>query len=489
MAWADEQNKAQTTATGIRESVHWPGFRGPSASGVAEGFPTPLAWDAAAGKNIAWKTPVPGLGHSSPAVWGDRVFITTAVSSDPDPQLKVGLYGDIMPVQEDAPQRWQVLCLDKNTGKILWEQTAHEGVPKVRRHPKSTHANSTPATDGRHVVAFFGSEGLYCYDIDGRLLWSKDFGVLDSGYYVVPMAQWAFGSSPVIHDGKVLVQCDVQKGSFLAAFDVTSGTELWRTPRDEVPTWSTPTVHEGRVITNGYRRIGAYDLKTGEPLWWMRGGGDIPVPTPVVAHGLVFITNAHGSGAPIYAIRPEASGDLNAAGGAPAEGSAPDAAAAPEKNDPAGPAPAVAWFHPREGAYMQTPLVYGDLLYNCRDNGVLSCYDAKTGKMLYRERLGGGWTGFTASPVAGDGKIYFTSEQGETYVVAAGPEFKLLATNTLGEICMATPALSEGMLLYRTERHLVAIKPGPDGEPPAPAAKEAPGSTPAAKQADAPNKN
>lgn len=432
-------------ATAVGESAHpgmnWPSFRGPKAAGIQEGAPTPVRWDVRQDQNVRWKTPIPGLGHSSPIVWGDRIWITTAISSKDDPELKVGLYGDIGSVDDTTVHQWKVYCVDRKTGRVLWEQTAHTGVPKVRRHPKSTHANSTMATDGKRVVAFFGSEGLYCYDPDGKLLWKKDLGVLDSGFFAVPSAQWGSASSPVIHENMVLVQCDVRKGSFLAALSAEDGREIWRTPREDVPTWSTPTVHvEGaraQVIVNGYRHIGGYDLRTGKELWRLRGGGDIPVPTPVVAHGLVFITNAHGRMAPTYAIRTTAEGDISLQG---------------EERTNAH----VAWSQPRDGAYMQTPLVYGDHLYVCRDNGVLSCYEARTGNPLYQERLATG-VGFTASPVAADGKLYFTSEEGDVYVVRAGPRFEVLAKNPLGEICMATPAISEGALLFRTRGHLVAI--------------------------------
>ncbi|MEW6745067.1 MAG: PQQ-binding-like beta-propeller repeat protein [Planctomycetota bacterium] len=429
---------AGDTGTG----VHWPSFRGPRASGVADGFPTPANWDLTARKNVRWTTPIDGLGHSSPAIWGDRVFVTTAVSGEKDPELKVGLYGNIDPVEDSSVHTWKLYAIDKRSGEILWERTVCRGVPKIKRHPKSTHANSTPATDGRHVVAFFGSEGLYCYDIEGELLWKRDLGVLDSAYFLVPKAQWGFGSSPVIHEGAVIVQCDVLKDSFLAAYDLENGEEIWRTPRSDVPTWGTPTIctleDREQVIVNGFRHIGGYDLLTGEELWKLEGGGDIPAPTPVVAHGLVFITNSHGSMSPLYAIRLEAIGNITP----------------PENVDKD---EFVAWMERRGGAYMPTPIVYGDYLYNCRDNGALVCYEAKTGEVKYRERLGGEGGGFTASPVAADGKVYLTSEDGDVFVVKAGAEYELLAENSMGEVCMATPAISEGWLFFRTKSHLVAI--------------------------------
>jgi outer membrane protein assembly factor BamB len=425
----------------VRPDVNWPSFRGPNASGIAEGFATPTTWNVEKGQSVRWKTPIPGLSHSSPVVWGNRVFVTTAISGKEKPELRVGLYGDVASVEDTTVHRWKVYCLDKQTGRILWERTARTGVPRIPRHTKSTHANPTVATDGRRLVAFFGSEGLYCYDLQGKLLWTKDLGVLDSGWYVMT-ARWGFASSPILHENMVLVQCDVLTNSFLAAFDLTSGRQIWRTPRADVPTWSTPTIYrEGaraQLIVNGYKHIGGYDIRTGKELWRLTGGGDIPVPTPVIGHGLVFITNAHGRMAPIYAIRLGATGDISLK-------------ESEQSNSH------VTWSYARDGAYMQTPLVYGDHLYVCRDNGALSCYEAKTGKRLYQERLGTGRTGFTASAVAADGKLYYASEEGEIYVIQAGPEFKVLATNPMGEVCMATPAISEGTLFFRTQGHLIAV--------------------------------
>ncbi len=422
--------------------TNWPSFRGQNAGGVADGYVTATDWSVPDERNVAWRTPIPGQGHSSPIVWGDRLFVTTAVSGMADPELRVGLYGSIEPVADDTVHRWEVHCLDKNTGRPLWSRVAREGVPKIKRHTKATHANCTPATDGERVVAFFGSEGLHCYTVDGEFVWEEDLGVLDSGFFVAPEAQWGFASSPIIHDGMVVVQCDVQENSFIAAFSIDDGEELWRTPRVDVPTWSTPTIYEhsdgARIAVNGYHHMAGYDAATGDEVWRMAGSGDIPVPTPVVANGLVYITKAHGDGAPLYAVRATASGDITLG----------DSEAS---NDD------IAWSTPGNGAYMQTPLVYGDYLYSCRDNGVLKCYEATSGALVYEERLGTGGTGFTASPIAADGKLYFTSEYGTVYVLAPGPELRTLATNELDEICMASPAASAGTLYFRTRGHVVAI--------------------------------
>jgi outer membrane protein assembly factor BamB len=432
---------AQSPA-GPRAGVDWPGFRGISAAGVDDGKPLPLQWSVPDSKLVKWRVPLSGLGHSSPIVWGDQVCTASAISGTPDPQLKVGLYGDIGSVLDQTEHKWIVACFDKRTGKPRWEKIATTGVPVIKRHPKSTHASSTLATDGRHIIAMFGSEGLYAYSPTGDVLWKKDFGRLDSGFYMVPDAQWGFASSPIIHNGRVILQADVQKGSFVAAFDVRTGRELWRTPREDVPTWSTPAVvsMNGRdqVIVNGWKHIGGYDLETGKEIWRMTGGGDIPVPTPIAGQGLVFITNAHGKAAPIYAIKPTASGDISLKGGESSNAH-------------------IAWSYMRDGGYMQTPIVYGDILYVCRDNGVLTAFDAKTGTRHYQARLGDGKTGFSASAVAAGGRLYFTSEDGDVYVVKAGPAYELLATNSLGEVAMATPAISEGTLLFRTRNHLIAV--------------------------------
>ena len=291
-------------------------------------------------------------------------------------------------------------------------------------------------------MAIFGSEGLFCFGMDGGLVWKKDLGPMDSGYFQVPTAQWGFASSPVIHKGKVVVLCDVLKDSFLAVFDLGDGQELWRAPRQDVPTWGTPTVvkvgEQTQVLVNGWHHTGAYDFANGKEIWKLDGGGDIPVPTPVAAEGLGYFTSAHGGLRPMRAIRLEARGDVT-----PPEAGATNAA--------------IAWAHARQGNYMQTPIVVGDYVYGCFDNGVLTCFDAKTGAIAYSERLGGGSEGFTASPVSDGRHLYFTSEGGNVYVVPAGGKFSGIITNKLGETCMATPAISDGTLFFRTRERLVAM--------------------------------
>lgn len=425
----------------VAPNPNWPQFRGDHALGIAEGHPLPVDWDVEEGTGVLWKSEIPGLAHSAPIVFGDRVFVTTAVKAgDGEDPLKVGLYGDIGSVEDDSEHSMRVLCLDKRSGALLWKREAFSGVPKIKRHPKSSHAACSPAADNEHVVAFFASEGLYCYSKEGDLIWSKDLGTLDSGFYMMKSAQWGSASSPILYKGRVILLCDVQDDPFLAVFDAENGDELWRTERLDVPTWGTPSILEkdGRtqIVCNGFRETAGYDLQTGERIWWLDGGGDIPVPTPIIAHDLIYITNAHGTLAPIFAIKTTAQGELTM---------------------DADECVFMEWTHPRRGNYMQTPIVYGDQIYFCSDAGVMASYNAKTGEELYRQRLGGGRSGFSASPVGGDGKLYYTSEEGLCYVVKAGPEFELLSFNDLEETVMATPAISEGVLFFRTRSHLLAI--------------------------------
>jgi outer membrane protein assembly factor BamB len=422
-------------------AADWAQFRGPYASGVDATKPLPIEWNVATGQNVRWQTLLPGLAHASPIISGDRIYVATAVGPG-KAELKVGLYGDIDPVEESGAQQWRLLAIDRTSGKILWDKLGYEGNPKVKRHTKATHCNSTPATDGKNIVAIFGSEGLFCFDLTGELRWKKDLGPMDSGFFAVPSAQWGFASSPVIYDGKVIVLCDVQTNSFLAVFDLESGRELWRTPRKDVPGWSCPTVIENgnriQIAVNGWHHSGGYNFENGKELWRLTGGGDIPVPTPIFAHGLIYLTSAHGKLRPMRAIRPEALGDIT-------------------HPDPAGTNAGIAWVHPRQGNYMQTPIVVGDRLFGCTDGGVLSCFNAQSGKIIYSERLGGPTQGYTASPVSDGRSLYFSGETGRVMVVPVAEKFSVTATNDLGDVCMATPAIADGTLFFRTQTKLIAI--------------------------------
>jgi outer membrane protein assembly factor BamB len=430
------------TACAVLSAQNWPSFRGPAASGVADGKePTAVKWNAATGENILWKTPLPGVAVSSPIVWGDRVFVSTAVSSDPSSGIRTGLYGDVEPAKDVSKHSWKLVALDRRTGKVLWERVAHEGIPKTKRHPKSSQATATPVTDGRHVIVSFGSEGLYAYDIDGKLLWTKDLGVLNAGWFYDPDYEWGVGSSPIIWKNLVIVQCDIQKNSFIAAFDVTTGQPAWRTAREEIPSWSTPAIfeHDGRaeLVTQATTFIRGYNPESGKELWRLGGNSEITIPTPIVGPGVIIVTNGYRGVQPIFAIKPGASGDITLKGDA-------------TTNE------FIAWSTNRGGPYIPTPVIYGDLLYVLAINGVLAAYDVKTGQRVYQERVAGGGS-FSASPVAADGKLYLTSEDGDVFVVRAGPKYELLATNPMSQVIMATPAIANGVIFIRGLKDVFAI--------------------------------
>lgn len=425
-------------------SVNWPGFRGNGSRGVAEGQKPPLKWNVDERENVRWKIPLPGLSNSCPTVWGNRLFITTAVSSKDSGEFKIGLYGDVSSVEDDSVYNFDIYCVNKNTGDLIWRKTAHQSSPAVKRHAKSSHANPTIATDGKYLIAFFGSEGLFCYTVDGDFVWKQDFGVLDSGWFHDATFQWGFGASPIIFDGKVLVQCDIQQRSFVAALDLKTGNQVWRTKREEIPTWSSPIVHTfgdlPMLITQGTRAARGYDARNGALLWSLPKQSEIAVPTPFVAHGLIYIASGYHPIRPVYAIRPSARGEIELEEG---ETSSEH----------------IAWSLPSGGPYMPTPVVYGDYLYICSNEGILTCFDAKDGTSVYKKRLRakGGGLSFTGSPIAGDGHIYFPSEDGRVLVVKAGPNFEIVETNHLNDNLLSTPAISEGTMFFRTQKSLIAI--------------------------------
>ena len=419
-------------------AADWPQFRGPSGSGVDDTATPPVQWKAS---DIVWKAPVAGLAVSSPIVSGDRVFVTTAISSDASAGLRIGLYGDVEPAPDVTPHVWKVLAFDKKSGQPLWEQTAWQGVPKTKRHPKSSQASCTPATNGKVVVAYFGSEGLFAYSSDGKLLWKKDLGLQNAGWFFDPDYEWGAASSPVIHKNSVIVQCDRQRDSFVAAFSLTDGKELWRTVRDELPTWGTPTLVPGKerteLVTNGSKAIRGYDADTGKELWTLSPNSEVVCTTPVFGHGLIFVTAGYPPVRPVYAIRQGSTGNLNLAEGKTASD-------------------AIAWSNSTGGVYLPSPLLYGDHLYTVGNNGVLTVYDAKTGTRVYQQRVGSGGS-FTSAPVAAAGRIYVSSEDGDVYAIKAGAQYELLGKSSVGEKLLTTPALSGNLILIRGDKHLFAI--------------------------------
>jgi outer membrane protein assembly factor BamB len=420
---------------------NWPQFRGPQASGVAEKADIPVQFDVAKGTNVRWKTPIPGVAVSSPIVWGDHVFVTTAVSSDTSASLRTGLYGDVEPAKDTSKHSWEVYALDRRSGKVLWKRVAHEGLPKTKRHPKSSQASPTPVTDGKVVVAHFGSEGLYAYDFKGNLLWKQDVGRLNAGWFFDPDYEWGVASSPILFREMVIIQADIQKDSFVAAYRLKDGKQVWKTMRDEIPSWGTPAIYDDKqrpeLITHATKFIRGYDPLTGKELWRLAGNSEITTPTPLIAHGLIYVTNGYRGIQPIYAIRPGASGDITLPKGK-------------ESSE------FIAWSKPRGGPYTPTPLIYGDLMYILSNNGVLAAYNAKTGERLYQERVGKGGS-YSASPVAANGRLYLTSEDGEINVVKTGPKFELIGENSVGEVTMATPAIAGDLMIIRGLKHVIAI--------------------------------
>jgi outer membrane protein assembly factor BamB len=426
-----------TSATGS-----WPSFRGTHAAGVADGQRLPDRWNGSTGEHVLWRTTIPGLAHSSPIVWGDTIVVTSAISSLKGATFKPGLYGDGDASDDRSVHTWMVYAIDKRSGRIRWQRVAHEGPPRNKRHIKSTYASATPATDGRIVVAWFGSEGVHAFDMNGAPLWTVDLGRVDMGAYDIPTYEWGPASSPIIWDGLVILQCDTQADSFLLALNAETGETVWKVSRDELPSWGSPTVavtsDGAQVVTNASNFIRGYDARTGRELWRLGGSSKITAPTPILAEDLIIVASGRAPERPIFAVRPSARGDLTL----------------PEGRTTS---TAIAWSYTARGSYMPTPLAYNGLLYVLANNGVLDAYEVKTGRDVYRQRLPLVGSGFSASPVAADGKIYLSNEDGDMLVVRAGRTFEHIATNSIGELLMATPALSDGVMYVRGVSSLFAI--------------------------------
>jgi outer membrane protein assembly factor BamB len=421
----------------------WPSFRGEQAGGSGDGQGAPLTWNVARGENIRFKTKLPGMGNSSPIVFGDRIFVTTAVSGKGDNSIRTGLYGDGDSVDDLSEHSYRLLALDTRTGAIVWDQEVVRTKPSVKRHLKSSQSNSTPATDGKRVVVLFGTVGvLASYDFSGKEQWRRDVGVLEANDPQAGAAQWGHASSPILYKDLVIVQADRVRDSFIAAFRATTGEPVWRVARDEPSTWSTPNVLPAasgdELVANG-QKVRGYEPATGKLLWTLGPNSEVIVATPVIAEGMALVTAGYPPVRPVYAIRPGQRGDISLP-----EGQRKSAA--------------IAWSHERGGTYIPTPLPYRGLLYTVNNNGILTAYKLDGGELLFATRLPQG--SFSASPVAADGRLYFASETGEVHVLRAGAEYQLLTTNTMDEVVMATPAVSNGLLLIRTQSQLVGIAEG-----------------------------
>ena len=423
-------------ASAVQKSAaadNWPMFRGPDA-GVSDGKSLPTKWDTKT--NVTWSVEIPGRGWSSPVVWGNRVFLTTVVRDGKYEDAKKGLYfGGDRPKAPDAVQQWKVFCIDANTGKTLWEREAAQGKPSTGVHLKNSYASETPVSDGKRVYAYFGNQGVYCFDLDGKPLWSKK---LDP---VPTKLGWGTAASPVLHKDRLFIVNDNEKESYLLCLNAETGEQIWRIPRDEKSNWATPFVWENdkrtELITAGTNKIRAYDLD-GKLIWECAGMSVITIPTPFTRHGLLFVGSGYvmDKNKPYYAVKPGATGDITLKDGE-------------TKND------FIAWKQ-NIGPYNPTPLVYGDYLYVLYDLGFISCFEAKTGKTVYdKQRLGGQ---FTVSPWAYDGKVFCLNEDGDTTVIAAGPKFEILGKNKLDEMCMACPAVVGKGLLIRTLTKLYRIE-------------------------------
>jgi outer membrane protein assembly factor BamB len=423
----------------------WPRFRGADGAGVAADDPRlPDTWSKT--ENVKWVAEVPGWGCSCPTVWGERVFVTTVVSDGDKAAPKKGLYqGTGSRTPPKGVHHWLTYCYDLNTGKELWKREAHAGEPAVPRHPKSSYAAETPATDGKRLYVLFGDLGLYCYDLEGKPLWSHKIAPKKT------LFDYGAAASPVVHDGLVLLVYDNEDESYLLALDAESGKERWRTPREEKSTWATPLVwqHKQRteIVTCGKRMIRSYDL-AGKLLWELDGKmSSLVIPSPFAANGLLYVSSGYVADTkrPAMAIKPGASGDITLKEGETSS-------------------EFVAWYLPKAGPYNPSPLVHGKYYYTLLDMGFLTCHDAATGKEIYGKQRFPAGASFTASPWAYNGKLFFLAEDGKTYVVKAGPEFELLHTNDLDDFCMATPAVSQGHLLLRTASRLYCLtekKKGP----------------------------
>jgi outer membrane protein assembly factor BamB len=421
-------------------TVNWPGFRGANRGGIGDGAEPPVKFDLESGEGVAWSSDLPGLGNSSPVVWGDTVYVTTAVAEGGSEPLRTGLTGAGDEVEEKTEHRWLVLAFDKATGKKRWETEVGRGVPLTKRHFKATQANSSPETDGKHIVVVFPTAGLACLGMDGKVHWKHELGGLNAGGFNDPGMEWGFAASPIIYEDKVILQVDIHDGPYIAAWDLETGKPLWKTERPDVaPSWSTPAIWstpDGDELVVNASIIRGYDPQTGRELWSLSPTSIQVVASPVVGSKNVFVSSGYPPARPIYAVKPGIRGKHTI-----------------ESDDDAKP---LAWYQERGGAYMPTPLLYRGLFYVVHHNARIVAHDARTGAPVYKERFSAGGT-MTASPVVANGKIYQGSEEGQLYVLEAGPEFRELALHEFGEPLMATPAISEGLLLVRTPSKLIAL--------------------------------
>jgi outer membrane protein assembly factor BamB len=423
---------------------NWPQFRGAQSLGVSTNQHLPTVWST--NQNVAWKASVPGMGWSSPIIWGDKIFVTSVINDGEVEPPKKGLYfGGERPTPSKEMHHWMVYGFDWQTGKKLWERQVHEGTPGDPIHLKNTYASETPVTDGERVYAYFGNLGIFCLNLDGKEVWSQKWG------HFKTRNGWGTAASPVLHKDRLFIVNDNEEKSFLVALDKKTGKQLWRAERDQKSNWATPYVWENEkrteLIVSGRKKICSYDLE-GQVLWELGGMSAIVIPTPFAKSGLLYVCSGYVGDKvrPVYAVRPGATGDITLK-----EGESSNAY--------------IAWCEKTAAPYNPSPLVYGDLFYVLFDFGFLSCRDARTGAERYdKQRINpDGTSGFTASPWAYDNKVFCLSEDGDTFVVQPGSEYKLIGKNSLGEMCMATPAIARDSLIIRTASKLYRIRNGGKG--------------------------
>lgn len=400
----------------------WASFRGPNGSGVAESAKPPLSWSES--RNIRWKLDLPGLAHASPIVHGGRVYALTAVARQGNSKIDLSASDKVVFASDAVPHEWRMLAIEEKSGRILWDRVLHEATPRGPRHAKGTYANATPATNGKYIVAALGSEVVVGLDRDGKILWKHDLGVTNPKDSLDP------SSSPVIFENLAIMQSDFRKDGYIAAYDLASGKQVWRVARTEGYSWSTPAITpQGELVANSPKWIRAYDARTGREKWRVDNSVKPPydrIPVPVIAGDRVIISGGGGNGQ-FFAVKLGGEGELK-----------------PE------------WSVTRSIPYMPSPVEYKGLLYAINDNGILRVYRATDGSLVYEQRVSGARV--SASPVAAGGRVYIVDEDGDTYVVRAGETYELLSKNSIGELCMSTPAISGSTLLLRSSARLWAIR-------------------------------
>ncbi|MGD0655506.1 MAG: PQQ-binding-like beta-propeller repeat protein [Thermoguttaceae bacterium] len=418
---------------------NWPQFRGTGARGIAAGANLPDQWSDT--ENVAWKTDIPGLGWSSPIVWGNRVFLTTAVSAGKVEPPKKGFYIGSRG-QDSEELEWKVICLDLASGKVLWDRTVHNGKPFGPIHQKNSYASETPATDGRCVYVYFSNVGMFCLDFEGNTLWSETIAPHPT------RMNWGGAASPVLYKDRLYILNDNEEDSYILALDKRTGNEAWRTKRDEKSNWSTPYIWENEkrteIITPGTGKTRSYDLD-GKMLWWFTGMSGITIATPYSEGNLLFVSSGFtmDKKRPLYAIRPGAADDISL------------------KDDETENS-SVVWCNRTGAPYNPTTLLYDKVLYVLLDNGRLSALDPQTGKPFYdREKLPPG-ANFTSSPWACNDRVFCLNEDGVTFTVRAGEKFEVLQTNKLADddMTLASPAISGDRLLIRTAARIYCIHKG-----------------------------